>query len=655
MTSRISKIFHGGATRPLMITIILIASFAVYSNTLFNNFVYDDTDQVVKNPWITDVRHLPEIFTAPVWGFQNMGPTNYYRPMMHAIYMLTYYLFGLKPWGFHLVNLLFHTGVSVLIFLMASKLLVKYFPSTSNKSLLLPSFLASILFITDPIHTEAVAWVAGLPDLSFAFFYLLSFYFFMLYDEGFKAGYIISLVSFLFSCFSKEPALTLPVMLVVYDATFGTKRDKPMAIISRCIPYLVVAGFYMALRVHALKSFVPAETYSGVSSYQYVINIFPLFAEYLKDLLFPFNLNFWHRFLPINSLSGARGMLAVTVTAAFLAAVSASARKNRMIFVCLLFILVPLSPAFYIKGIGAKPYAERYLYLPSFGFVMLLALSFSWLSRKMPRQSLAIGLMGLALAGLYSKQTIERNFIWKNDLSLFTDTAKRCPDCEFPRGLLGNALLAAGRYDEAIEQFRVITLKLDPGSVQAYKSLGLAFARKGMLPEAITEYNRALSLDPTDAGARQSLGMLHTMNEHAQRGDGQDKEPGPAISGSARPYMDLAIGLEKKGKTDEAIEQYRKALTIEPGNAEIHYRIGNSYVQEGQVAAAIPHFKAAARLQPAEALYHNALGIAYARKGATDEAIGQFSTAVRLVPGEQAYRKNLEKATAMRNTKGKKR
>jgi hypothetical protein len=105
----------------IAIAIILIVSISVYLKTLPNEFVYDDRFQVLNNPWIKDIRYIPDIILSDVWAFEGEGPSsNYYRPLMHIIYMIDYHIFGLKPWGFHLTNILFHAGVSVLVFIIAS-------------------------------------------------------------------------------------------------------------------------------------------------------------------------------------------------------------------------------------------------------------------------------------------------------------------------------------------------------------------------------------------------------------------------------------------------------------------------------------------------------------------------------------------------------
>ena len=121
--SSVSSVKKITSSKYTAIVILLIASISVYLNSLPNEFVYDDEYQVLGNLWLRDVKNIPEIFLSNVWAFEGRGISNYYRPLMHIIYMIDYHIFGLKPWGFHLTNILLHGGVSVLLFLLLSVLI----------------------------------------------------------------------------------------------------------------------------------------------------------------------------------------------------------------------------------------------------------------------------------------------------------------------------------------------------------------------------------------------------------------------------------------------------------------------------------------------------------------------------------------------------
>ena len=485
------------------ILILLIISFAVYCNALSGDFVYDDALQIVNNPWIRSIKNIPTIFSRSVWSFQGLSISNYYRPMMHIVYMLNYHLFGLKPWGFHLVNILFHCGASVLVFLIIRRFLIER-QGTYSSVYLSPPFISAILFASHPIHTEAVSWIAGLPDVAFTFFYLLSLYLYILFREGAKGVYLLSVLSFSLATLFKEPALTLPVMLMAYDYLVKKPDKTILSGIKRYIPYAAVSGVYLLLRYDALRSFAPSESYSYLSTYQLIINVLPLFREYLTDLLWPFDLNVWHTFHPISSLFGTNGIISMLVAVLFFIGATAAYRKNRVILFSLLLVVVPLLPAFYIRAISGKPFAERYLYLPSVGFVLLLAVFLSWARENLPRAVRGITLVFIVMGAVYAFATITRNNVWKDDFSLWSDAVKKSPDSVMVHYNLGVEYVSQKQLDRAISEFQTV-LRMNPDNADARNNLGLAYAHQGQLDRAIEEFQTVLRLNPDDYGARQRL------------------------------------------------------------------------------------------------------------------------------------------------------
>jgi len=499
------------------IMILLLVSFAVYFNALFGDFVYDDKEQVVNNPWIRDIGNIPTIFSRSVWSFQpGLSTWNYYRPLMHIVYMLNYHVFGLKPWGFHLVNILFHCGVSALVFLIIRRFLTEHTVTTSSVYLS-PPFMAAMLFASHPIHTEAVTWVAGLPDVAFTFFYLLSFYLYILFREGAKTGYLFSILSFSVATLFKEPALTLPIMLIAYDYQMKKFDETLLVGIKRYIPYIVVSGIYLLVRYHALGSFAPLESYTDLSTYQFIINVFPLFREYLTSLLWPFNLNFWHTFHPISTLIEANGMISIVVTVIFIFLVALAAyKKKKIYFVGLLLLIIPLLPAFYIKGISGKPYAERYLYLPSVGYVLLLAILLSWAKDKLPRAAKSVTIVFIAIVGLYTVGTINRNKVWKDNFYFWSDTVKKSPDNAIAHNELALAYVTQGQLDRAIAELQTI-LRLMPDNANAHISLGNVYVAQGQLDRGIAEFQEALRLKPNSAIAHKNLARAYASQGQLDR------------------------------------------------------------------------------------------------------------------------------------------
>lgn len=558
-TSSLQKTF-------IPILILLLVSFAVYFNALSGEFVYDDNYQIVDNPWIKDITNIPTIFSESVWSFQSKTSiSNYYRPLMFIVYMLNYHIFGLKPWGFHLVNILFHCGASVLVFLVIRKFLADR-RVTASSVYLSPPFIAALLFVSHPIHTEVVTWIAGLPDVGFTFFYLLSFYLYMSFRDGAKGGYLLSILSFAVATLFKEPTLTLPIMLIAYDSQVNKLDESISASIKRYTPYVVVSVGYLVVRYYVLSGFSPMESYPDLSTYESIINIFPLFSEYLTSLFWPFNLNLWHTFHPISSPFEAKGMASIGVTVIFCIVAVTAYRKNKAFFFGLFLFVIPLLPVFYIKGISGKPYAERYLYLPSVGYVLLLAIFLAWSREKLPRLAKSITIVFIIMAGLYTSGTINRNIVWQNSLNLWSDTVKKSPDSALAHIYLGFAYATQGQFERAIPEYQA-ALMLKPDDVEAsvaHNNLGNAYQSRGQLQRAILEYQMALEL----------------MFDYAEA------------------HYNLGIAYAAQGQLDRAIPEYQGALMLKPDYAEAHYNLGIAYESQGQLDKAISEYQTILRLKP---------------------------------------------------------
>jgi tetratricopeptide (TPR) repeat protein len=596
-------------TEFIPILIILFVSFFVYFNALFGDFVYDDILQIVDNPWIRDVRNIPAIFSKDVWAF-NPGTagmvSNYYRPLMYVTFMLNYQLFGLKPWGFHLVNILFHCGASVLVFLIIRRLLSEQ-RVPKSASYLSPPFIAAVLFASHPIHTEAVTWISGLPDVAFTFFYLLAFYLYVRSETVLSGNYLFSIGCFAVATLFKEPALTLPVVLLAYDYLCRKKRTSFTDSVKRYIPYLLIGAGYLALRIHALGEFAPMKGHVTLSAYQYAINVFPLFIQYLAKLLFPLNLNALYVFHPITSLFELKGALSLMVTAVFVVLFLVTLKKNRVAFLALVFVTMPLLPVLYIPGIAAEyAFADRYLYLPSVGYVLLLAIFLSWAGKKLARDVKSITILFLVIWGLYAVGTVSRNNIWKDNLTLWTDTARKSPDSAIVHNNLAFAYGSADQRDRAIAQYQT-AVRLKPDYVEGHFNLGVVYASLGKWDKAIEEYQTVIRVNPAFIAAHYNLGIIYAS----------------------------------RGQWDRAIAEYRATLRLDPDHADAHNNLGVAYASQGRWDEAIAEYEAALRLNPDAADTHCNLGIAYASQGRWDRAIAEYETALRLNPEFYEARRRL--------------
>jgi tetratricopeptide (TPR) repeat protein len=562
--------------------IVFAISAAVYANTLWNGFVYDDIQQIVENPWVRSASYLPDIFLKDVWGFAyDVVAWNYYRPLMHVSYMASYFLFGLKPWGFHLVSVLVHASVSVLVLMIVARAVRG--ARRSDLAPGWPTLAGAALFAVHPIHTEAVAWLAGIPDLAVTFFCLLAFLLHLRADEVERPWRfrIASVACFAVALLWKETALVLPVLVAAHDVLVRGRRIRDR------LPSWAVYAFpcllYFALRAHVLGGVAPFLRHPELGVGGYVANVFPLLGQYLAKLAIPAGLNAFHVLHPISSLLAPRGLVSLLATAGLAACAIAAFRTSRPALMGLAWTVVPLLPVLYIPALGENTFAERYLYLPSVGLSILVALVLGRAARE-PKLGRVAAAATAVLLAVFAVGTVRRNAVWRDDLALWTDTIRKSPDAAVAHNHLGVALEEAGRVEEALEHFRAAT-RLDSRSFGAWSNLGMVLAKQGRPDEAVGHFRTALAIRPV-----------------------------PGI------HVNLGDALEELGRLDEAIAEYETAVRLAPRMAEARVRLGVAYGEKGLLGEALRHLRAAVELAPEDPVAHHNLANACRLEGLVEEA-----------------------------------
>lgn len=545
--------------------LLAVVAVAAYWNTLSNGFVYDDEYQVLKNPWIKDFGSIPTVFTSEVWGFKGESISNYYRPLLHVVYMVIYRMFGYQAWAYHAVNVLLHAAVTVLVYLLAQAVLSRQ----NGRYAAVSSLAAAIIFAVHPIHTEVVAPVMSVTDLLLSVFCLSAICLHIRFVDRPWPYELLPAALFGLALLSKEIAVTLPVMLLAYDCLIE-KRIAPLSrLAGRYAPYLIVGLAYCIVRWIVLGSFAPINRHPDLSTWQCLLNIFPLAAQYGFKLLVPVNLSAMYDFNPVKSLTETRALLSTGAVLAGAAGSYLVARKSRTVAFGLALTVIPLLPAFYIRSIP-YPFAERYLYLPSVGCALIIA---GLISKYAHKSAVSRGLAVVLpiVITLYLAGTVMRNRVWKDNYTLWSDTVQKAPNNATVHCNLGDALKARGRIGEAIEQITIAT-QLAPHT-EYFRILGDAYYRAGDRREALKQYEKAVSLEPSNAMAQNNLGSL---------------------------YGEL-------GDTANAITHLEAAIRQKPGQADSRYNLGMAYRDAGMIGKAAEQFEAAVALNPRDPEYRRSL------------------------------------------------
>ncbi len=559
----------------LWLFIIPLLAIVLYLNTVGNGFVYDDIPQVVQNPWIRGFHNVRAIFTSGAWGFGG-ETTNYYRPLMHIFYMLLYALFGLNPLGFHVFNIVVHAGVSLLVFVLTLRLLGDG-GRTPGRPALGAAVSAGLLFAAHPIHTEAVSWIGGIPELSFTFFCLASLLLHMRLPAermpSFDPNYLLSLLLFSLAALCKETALVFPFVLMAYDHFIREDRRALWLRAAGYLPFLAVAAVYFLLRVHALGSLAPVKRHAELSMYQYVINAPPLLRDYALKLLLPLNLSVFYAFRPAASLFKAPALSALIFLLVLAVLLFMVRRANKRAFFFCLLMLIPLLPVLYIPALGENPFSERYLYLPSVGFVLLLSLGLQYAKQARPESSLAMAISVCLLIGVYSSGVVARNPVWRNDRALWEDAVIKSPDAAIAHYNFGLLLYREGEVDRAIQQYQA-ALRLQP-SPRVYNDLAVAFNDIGLTDKAIELLQIAIRMRPDFADAHNNLGVAYISKGSYGKAVEHLKiaaSLAPSFSGT---YSNLGISYEGLGMRDDAIRNYEKALQLDANNVTARNNLGS--------------------------------------------------------------------------------
>ena len=632
------------------IALILCANAAVFFSIHSNGFVYDDIDQIVDNPWVKDIKHIPDILLSQAWSFEGRT-SNYYRPLAFLVYNIDYHLFDLDPRGWHFTSIIMHTFVAILVFLIATFLIKEVHsnnPSTTNalpRQTIAFSLLASLLFALHPINSEPVMWISSLSDIAFTLFYLLALYTYIRRRNG--VYQVLSPLFFFIACLGKETALTLPIMLFAYDVI--VRREVHLSIqglltlLKRYSPFVAVAFIYLAVRTHAVGELAPVQMHQELGAYGQLINIFPLLAQYLGKLVLPISLTVFYEFHPILSLLSMKGVVGLTVFLLFVAACIRLSKRNQRLAFLLVWIVIPLLPVLYIPALGENPFAERYLYLPSAGFAIFVSaiasLSLSSF-RASPIAAPAVITLLLVLAGLYVYGTAGRIPVWESNLTLWADATEKSPDASTAHQNYAYAMYRNRRFEDAIAEVN-IAIQLNPKNAKAHYGLGATYDLLHRTNEAIEKYREAVRLDPGNADMHYYLARAYAKKGQVNLAISEFQKTLAIDKQHFGAHLEIGLVYQNTGDINQAIVHFAKAVSLNPYSADAYYNLGFSHMKQGMIDMAINEYQKAIQIKPDHVLAHHKLGIAFGMKKLFARAIEELQSALRLHPRSAAINYDL--------------
>ena len=570
---------------------LMFVAFLAYAPALANGFAFDDEQVIIQNPFVADPSWWRHIFSTPAWAFIGAKNwANYYRPLQIFSYWTIWRLDGPNPGAYHLLQLILYAASVWLLYRVAVKL-------TRNEVV---SFAGALLWALHPLHVEAVAWAAALPDIGVGFFVLLALLLFLRAERDgriFDGRQVLAAVCFGLALLFKENALSLPPLLVAYWF-FLAKPERWSRRLLRLLPYFAAFAIYIPLRLSVLGHFAAGPGAWRISR-NVIASALALLGAHLRLFLWPAVLSPIRSFDVLTWLHSPWPWLALVLLGAAWAL-----RKREPLFAFFVFAwLIALVPCLDIRQITTPFAGDRYSYLPTAGLCLALA----WLGlgmlprlRKMqiPVSALA-GTLAVALA-LCAAKTEAAIPHWRNSQALMKYALQADPLAPVPHIYKGMDLqYRKGDMEAAAREFRIAIRNnkmswphMASVDCQADLSLGQIANIEGRPQEAVELFNRVLRMCP----------------------DGYE-----AFS----VYDALGSMAFVKGDYAGAAEQFRKAVRWGPVDVSGHYYLGTCEMKLGHPKEAAEQFRIVRQIDPT-------LRPAYEAEALALEASGDSAGAARV-------------------------
>jgi protein O-mannosyl-transferase len=569
----------------LGIALALVAAVVVaYLPALSAGFIWNDDTYLTDNPTLDGAEGLRLIWANPRANEQ-------YYPMVFSTFWAEKRLWGLHPFGYHLVNVLLHAASAMLLWWLLRRLGLP------------GAWLAAAVFALHPVCVESVAWVTERKNTLSLFLTLLAAHAYLASSDAWAAAseqrkrptrpgppwyrrpttlYGAALASFTLALFTKTTASLLPPVLLVL--AWWRKGRLRWADVRPLVPFLAI-GFAFAWHTAWLEKTVVRA--SGVewslSLSGRVVLAGRVLAFYAGKLAWPADLAFIYQRWVIDPRAWAQWLPALVALVVLAAAWALRGRLGRGPLAGVLLLGGVVFPAMGFFNVYAMRYsyvADHFAYQAAAVFATVVVCGIATLpAGRQPvvrRAAVGLGVVVLAVLGVL---TFRQSRVYHDHDTLWKDTLAKNPDCFMCHTNYGYSLYTRGRVAEAIDHFEQ-SLRLKPDNVPTLLNLARVEEERGRLDEAIARLRAALEIAPTDTTVRVNLGVAYT----------------------------------KAGRLVDAIAQFEEALRFP---------------------------------SPDDYLAHNGLGVALIRQGRTAEAVEHFQEAVRLNPDYRMARANLERALAM--------
>ncbi len=618
----------------ILLSLLGLVTFVVYSGSLSFDFVWDDLPQIVNSPIIRSWSNLPRAFGSDLW-YHVARHQVYYRPLFVAWSMLNYSLFGLRPWGWHLGAVLLHVGAVTSVFWMARRLGLEYWTAA----------LAALIFSLHPVHIEPVTWVSAASDTMVTMLVALAFASFLAcrgaaanHSHTKKVGCSIASLG-LFACalLTKEMAVIVPALIALYSWMNPAQQNtsilrRTMDAIRDAAPYVALTIAYVILRKHALPhSTGQFDPNHGMID---VVRTLPLVLSiYLRQLFLPIGITGLYYTPYVSGATFTQVVLPVMVLFSALGAIGFWARRERNSTVAFAgsWLIVGLAPALYLRNFGNGDFVrDRYMYLPSIGFAILAAMALMRLPSFMRWNMRTVRVCAvLVLCSGYVCASIAQQVYWSNDLLLLVRGQSLYPNNPYALAGLAKEYSQRGAHEKAIALAESV-VRDHPEYGYGPLALAEAYIRAGRFEDGRKWLGR---VDPeyakSEVGMAGLAGLYGQMGDYAQAlalcSEILEKEPNlySALYNCGNVHL-------LDGQYKDAEQLLARAVQLVPEQAGPKHFLGRALLRDGRSAEAQPYLLQAAMMDPKVWDYHYWLAESLEQNGNIPAARSEYERALLL-------------------------
>lgn len=656
--------------------LISVTGLIAYANTFHVPFAFDDVYQIENSPLIKGVDTF-------ILSKKEHFAYNARRYIGYVTFALNYQFGKLDVTGYHVVNLSIHLINAVLVYYLLlltfrtpffSKKLsaISHQPSageskqyaeretqkpvqgllfTTRYSQFIALF-AALLFVSHPVQTQAVTYIAQRFTSLAAMFYLLSMGFYIRgrllnRQAGRLASHALALLSAGLAMMTKEIAFTLPVTVILYEFIFFKSPLRRRLFLMIPVVLTLVVIFVGVFGTHRplgeLLSDLSERTrvQTDISRWDYFLTQLKVITTYVRLLFLPVNQNVDYDYPIARSFFSPSVFLSfiflasIFGTALYLLYKTHGTRSKgqrtqdkgpkavssessacvdsscfllltpylRLIAFGILWFFITLSVESSFIPIADVIFEHR-IYLPSVGAFTAIATSLFAIAgrlregRETTERVVIVGLAAIVL--IFSMATHTRNMVWQDEVRLWEDVVKKSPGNARAYNNLGYLLMGQGQSDKSAGYF-ARALQLQPEYTDARNNLGVAYYNLGYMDAAIEQFKtvqRLVLTGPYATDAHHNLGLAYIQKGMLDEAITEMEAALSLMPDSAELYNDLGVAYKKKGLLDKAINCFEQAVGLRPDYAGAHFNLGLIYKDKGMKESAEQHLRRAHDLDP---------------------------------------------------------